>query len=52
MQCGKVMLDVMVKIFNVIMLMFEYSVIKDVDLVIEVVVENLKVKGIVLVEIE
>lgn len=34
------------------MFIFEYSIFKDVDFVIEVVVENLKVKGIVLKEVE
>ena len=52
MQRGKVTPDVMAKTLNAITPTLEYSAIKDADLVIEAVVENPKVKGIVLAETE
>ena len=52
MQRGKVTPEVMAKTLNAITPTLEYSAIKDADLVIEAVVENPKVKGIVLAETE
>ncbi|MGY0637684.1 MAG: fatty acid oxidation complex subunit alpha FadB [Paraglaciecola chathamensis] len=52
MQRGKVTPAVMASTLNNIVPTLEYSAIKDVDLVIEAVVENPKVKGIVLKETE
>merc|ERR1712173_98036 len=49
---GKGTPDVMAKTLNAITPTLEYSAIKDADLVIEAVVENPKVKGIVLAETE
>ena len=52
MQLGKVTPEKMAKTLNAITPSLEYSAIKDVDLVIEAVVENPKVKSIVLKETE
>ena len=52
MQRGKVNAATMASTLNNIVPTLEYSAIKDVDLVIEAVVENPKVKGIVLAETE
>jgi 3-hydroxyacyl-CoA dehydrogenase/enoyl-CoA hydratase/3-hydroxybutyryl-CoA epimerase/enoyl-CoA isomerase len=52
MQRGKVDAAKMASTLNSIVPTLEYSAIKDVDLVIEAVVENPKVKGIVLAETE
>ena len=52
MQLGKVTPEKMAKTLNAIMPSLEYSAIKDVDLVIEAVVENPKVKSMVLKETE
>lgn len=52
MQRGKVNAATMASTLNSIVPALEYSAIKDVDLVIEAVVENPKVKGIVLAETE
>lgn len=52
MQRGKVDAATMASTLNNIVPTLEYSAIKDVDLVIEAVVENPKVKGIVLAETE
>ena len=52
MQRGKVDAATMASTLNSIVPTLEYSAIKDVDLVIEAVVENPKVKGIVLAETE
>ncbi|MFQ3189411.1 MAG: 3-hydroxyacyl-CoA dehydrogenase/enoyl-CoA hydratase/3-hydroxybutyryl-CoA epimerase [Paraglaciecola sp.] len=52
MQRGKVNAATMASTLNSIVPTLEYSAIKDVDLVIEAVVENPKVKGIVLAETE
>ena len=51
-QLGKVTPEKMAKTLNAITPSLEYSAIKDVDLVIEAVVENPKVKSIVLKETE
>jgi 3-hydroxyacyl-CoA dehydrogenase/enoyl-CoA hydratase/3-hydroxybutyryl-CoA epimerase/enoyl-CoA isomerase len=52
MQRGKIDAATMASTLNSIVPTLEYSAIKDVDLVIEAVVENPKVKGIVLAETE
>jgi 3-hydroxyacyl-CoA dehydrogenase/enoyl-CoA hydratase/3-hydroxybutyryl-CoA epimerase/enoyl-CoA isomerase len=52
MERGKVDAKTMASTLNSIVPTLEYSAIKDVDLVIEAVVENPKVKGIVLAETE
>lgn len=52
MQLGKVTPEKMAQTLNAITPSLEYSAIKDVDLVIEAVVENPKVKSIVLKETE
>ena len=52
MQRGKVDAAKMAKTLNSIVPTLEYSAIKDADIVIEAVVENPKVKGIVLAETE
>jgi 3-hydroxyacyl-CoA dehydrogenase / enoyl-CoA hydratase / 3-hydroxybutyryl-CoA epimerase / enoyl-CoA isomerase len=52
MERGKVDAKTMASTLNNIVPTLEYSAIKDVDLVIEAVVENPKVKGIVLAETE
>ena len=52
MQRGKINAVTMASTLNSIVPTLEYSAIKDVDLVIEAVVENPKVKGIVLAETE
>ncbi|NVK55176.1 MAG: fatty acid oxidation complex subunit alpha FadB [Alteromonadaceae bacterium] len=52
MQLGKVNADKMAKTLNAITPSLEYSAIKDVDMVIEAVVENPKVKSMVLKETE
>ena len=52
MELGKVDAKTMASTLNNIVPTLEYSAIKDVDLVIEAVVENPKVKGIVLAETE
>ena len=52
MQRGKVDAKTMAKTLNAITPTLDYNTLKDADLVIEAVVENPKVKGIVLKEVE
>lgn len=51
-ECGKIDGLKLVGVIFIIYLMFDYVGFDCVDIVVEVVVENLKVKKVVLVEIE